>query len=107
MIPDGKTDLRAVWKGLPAFGRVKAIARIVTAINKRPAGTFTSNSTTLTLLPLLRGAIVLAAITLICVIVLASRRRRQAWRTRRKEERELVRAQRAGEVARPGSPVGR
>lgn len=95
-IPDGKVDLRGVWKSPPAFGRVKALARISVAINRKPSGTFSSPAKMFTLLPLLIASVVLGLVALSVALAFVTRKRRREWLARRRDEKELLHAHRAG-----------
>lgn len=95
VIPDGKADLRGVWKNPPKVGRVKAFARVNVAINREPSGTFSSSPKMLTLLPLLLGAVALSAILLFVITGIGTRDIRSRRRTRRRDEREIIRRHRA------------
>jgi hypothetical protein len=95
VIPEGEATLSGVWKDPPSFGRVKAVARIHTFINQRPAETFSSKPVTLTIVPWQKVAMGSAIIALLAGMVLFGRKRLNRWRSRRREEKEIVRQHRA------------
>ncbi len=93
VIPGGHTVLTGRWRGLPFVGQAHLAAAVTAAPPGRPVTLLHTATVHAWLIPWRLVAVVAG----LGVILLASRRRLRAWRTRRSDERQVVSAYRASQ----------
>lgn len=103
VVPGGSTDLQAVWHGPPLVGRRSASATVRVKVNDKPYRTYRSGTIELTFFPTIRVGAGLTALLILLTAGYLSKQRWMAWLERRREERAVIAAYRAGKAGNSGA----